>query len=180
MDVTLEQLDAALDEIRSAPRETGTIELIAVRPTSGERRLLDDAVLDVTQGLVGDNWTVRKARTADGKPDPDTQITLMSIRALRAITSDRDEWPKAGDQLYVDFDVSAANLPVGTRLGAGTAELVITDKPHTGCVKFSARFGSVALRWVNTPVGRELNLRGIYARVVTSGTLRRGDAIKKL
>jgi len=40
------------------------------------------------------------------------------------------------------------------------------------------RFGVDAMRFVNSSVGRELNLRGINARIVTGGTVRTGDAIR--
>lgn len=179
-DPTQEELDAALDEIRGAPRGEGRVELIVARPTHGERAIVDEGRLDIAQGLVGDNWPSRPAKGAlDGKPHPDTQITLMNMRAVRALARDAADWAMAGDQLFVDFDLSGEHLPAGTRVQLGGAELVITDKPHTGCVKFTARFGSAAMRWVNTPAGRSLNLRGLYARVVTGGTVRRGDVIRK-
>jgi MOSC domain-containing protein YiiM len=179
-DATQEQLDAAVDEIRRAPRDEGRVEMIVTRPVSGERAIVDEGVLDLVAGLVGDNWTTRSSKhTPDGKPHPDTQLTLMNIRAVRVLARDAADWAMAGDQLFVDFDLSPEHLPTGTRLLLGSAELEITDKPHTGCAKFTARFGSAAMRWVNTPTGRSLNLRGIYARVVTGGTVRRGDAIRK-
>ena len=86
----------------------------------------------------------------------------------------------SGDQLHVDLDLSPDNLPAGTRLAIGDAVIEITDQPHTGCAKFAARFGKEALRFVNVGVGKELRLRGINAKVVTPGTIRRGDTITKL
>ena len=104
----------------------------------------------------------------------------MSARAVEAVAGDRERWPLAGDQLYVDLDLSVDNLPAGTRLAVGEAVLEMTAEPHTGCGKFSARFGSEAIKFVNKSPGRELRLRGVNARVVTPGTVRVGDAVAKL
>jgi hypothetical protein len=178
---TQEQLEAGLAAIRESPRDQGTIELIACRPSVGERVVLDAATLDADAGVVGDSWSARPSRLMpDRRPHPDAQVTLMNARVIALLAGDREHWPIAGDQLYVDLDLSLANLPAGTRLAVGDTVLEVTALPHTGCAKFSARFGSEALRWANAPVGRALNLRGIHARVVTPGQVRRGDAIRKL
>ncbi len=177
---TLEELDAGLAAIRESPRDHGTLELIACRPAVGERAVLDLATLDVTTGLVGDTWNVRPTKKPDRAPDPDAQVTLMNARVIALITGDRAQWPLAGDQLYVDFDLGLDNLPPGTRLQVGDAVLAVTAVPHTGCAKFTARFGSEATRWINSPTGRALNLRGINTRVVASGQIRPADPIRKL
>lgn len=177
---TQAELDAALETIRAAPRDAGVIELITRRPQKDAREVLEEATLDPALGLVGDSWIRRKARTTpDGTPDPEQQLTLMNARSIAAIAGAREHWPPAGDQLFVDFDLGLEHLPPGTELVAGTAVLAVSATPHTGCAKFTARYGSAATRWVNTEVGRGLNLRGINARIVSGGVVRRGDAIRK-
>jgi hypothetical protein len=179
--VARETLDAGLAHVRGAPQDAGTVELIVCRPNEGERELLDEAELDPVEGLVGDNWRTRGSRaTEDGGAHPDLQLTLMNARVTALIAQTRERWPLAGDQLYVDFDLSEANLPVGTRLAIGSAVIEVTAMPHTGCGKFSRRFGTDALKFVNSPVGRELNMRGRNARIVAGGTIRAGDVIRKL
>jgi MOSC domain-containing protein YiiM len=150
----------------------GTVELIVRRPAVGEREVLEEAELDLEQGLVGDRWW------AGGPADTHAQLTLMSTRALEQIEPDRARWPLAGDQLYVDLDLSHDVLPAGTRLEVGSAVIEVSEAPHTGCGKFTARFGSEATRLVNGKDGRRQRLRGMNARVVEPGTVRVGDAIR--
>lgn len=180
--LTTSQLEAGLDVIRQAPRDDGTLQLIVRRPAVGEREVLDEAALDLVEGLVGDTWRVRaSSRSADKRsPHPDLQLTLINTRAIALVAQDEARWRLAGDQLYVDLDLSGSNLPAGTRLGIGTAVIEVTALPHTGCSKFVERFGLDAMKFVNSPVGRDLNLRGINARVVQAGTIRRGDSVRKL
>ena len=172
---TAEELRARLDDVRLAPATEGTVELIARRPAVAERELLEEAELDVERGLVGASWSLRGTR-----PNPNTQVTLMSARAAALVAGDRERWALAGDQLYVDLDLSAANLPPGTRLALGSAVLEVSDLPHLGCGKFTDRYGAEARELVNSPEGVALNLRGINARVIQSGTVRLEDAIHKL
>jgi MOSC domain-containing protein YiiM len=170
--------DAQLALVQAAPAHEGRIELIVRRPAVDERELLEEAVLDRDLGLVGDRWAAR-----DREKTPiylSSQLTVISTRVLRAIEPDTTRWPLAGDQLYVDFDLSEANLPPGTRLAVGTSVIEISETPHTGCAKFSSRFGSEALRWINSPTGRAHRMRGLNARVVEPGMVRVGDAIRKL
>ena len=175
------ELEAGLDHIRAAPRDTGTLELIVRRPRVGEREVVEHAELDPALGAWGDNWHARgDFRTRGGPPDPEVQITIMNARAAALVAQTRDRWALAGDQLYVDFDLSGAHLPAGTRLAIGDALLEVSAQPHTGCAKFVSRFGVDAMKFVNSPVGRELNLRGINARVLRAGTVRVGDTIAKL
>ena len=176
------ELEAGLEEILRAPAEAGTVELIARRPAEGEREVLEEASLDLVVGLVGDNWSTRGSRRMpDRSANPAAQLTLMSARVVDLVAAgEKGRWALAGDQLYVDLDLTAANLPPGTRLAVGSAVIEVSEEPHTGCAKFHARFGSAAHRFVNTRANRGLNLRGINARIVEPGTVRRGDPISKL
>jgi MOSC domain-containing protein YiiM len=176
-------LRTRLEWIRAAPADGGRLELIARRPATEQRELLDEAVLDADDGLVGDNWCVRPSSTSlDGGPTRDAQVTIMSARAAAAVSGgdDRERWALAGDQLYVDLDISQANLPPGSRLRIGGAVLEVTALPHAGCGKFSRRFGVDAVKFVNSTEGRALRLRGLNARVVEPGSIAAGDAVDKL
>ena len=176
---TQSELEQGIEAIRAAPREEGVVQLIVRRPSVDEREVLDEAELDLEDGLVGDNWSSR-GRSGGRPANRDAQVTVMSSRAIALAAGARDRWPLAGDQLYVDLDLSGDNVPPGTRLAIGTAVLEVTAEPHTGCKKFAARFGLETLEAFNAPEGRALNLRGINTRVVQPGTVRPGDAVRKL
>lgn len=173
-------LEDGLDEVRRSPREAGTVELIVRRPEVEAREVVSEAQLDPVDGLVGDCWRTRgSSSTEDGNANPDAQITVMNARAAALVAQAPERWALAGDQFYVDLDLSAANLPPGTRLEIGDATLEVMAQPHLGCGKFVKRFGVDAMKLVNSPVGRELNLRGINTRVVSPGTVRTGDPIRR-
>ncbi|GAC1504284.1 MAG: MOSC domain-containing protein [Candidatus Dormibacteraceae bacterium] len=177
----LMRLEESLDHIRKAPADGGTVELIARRPDVDQREVLAEARLNPGDGLEGDTWRVRgSSRTPDGGPNPEAQLTLMNARVAAASAGDRDRWPLAGDQLYVDLDLSRTNLPPGIRVQIGSAVIEFSEPPHTGCAKFSSRFGVDALKFVNSAIGRELRLRGANCRVIVAGIVRPGDTIKKL
>jgi MOSC domain-containing protein YiiM len=177
----LTRLEQSLDHIREAPADGGSVELIAIRPAVDEREILTEARLDPEEGLVGDSWRARGSSSMpDGSANPVAQVTLMNARAAAAVAGEREQWALAGDQIYVDLDLSLVNLPAGSRIQIGSAVLEFSEAPHTGCAKFSARFGNDALRFVNSPIGRELRLRGANCRVVVGGTVRPGDTITKL
>ncbi len=172
-----EELVAGLDRVRRAPTSQGTVELIVARPAVDERAVLELGHLDPNDGLAGDTWRPRGSRhTPDGSPEMGRQLTIMGARAAALIAGDRASWPLAGDQLFVDLDLSHAALPAGTRVRIGAAEVEISEEPHNGCSKFAERFGVAAARFVNTEAGRALRLRGVNARIVTAGSVRVGDA----
>lgn len=179
--LAMEVLTAGLDDIRQSPKATGALELIVRRPQTEAREVLDVGELDLVEGLVGDNWKQRgSSSTADGAANPETQLTLTNARLMALVAQEKERWPLAGDQLYVDFDLSVDNVPPGTHLSIGAAEIQITEPPHTGCKKYAARFGLDALKFVNSRVGRQLRLRGVNAKVIRPGAIRVGDAVKKL
>jgi MOSC domain-containing protein YiiM len=175
------QLRAGLDHVRAAPADGGEVRLIVRPPAVDAREALAEGELDIDLGLVGDSWLERAGRSSlDGSPARYAQITLMNARYAALIAGDRERWAEAGDQLYVDLDLSVGNLPAGTCLEVGTAVLRISEEPHTGCAKFSARFGSPAWRLANSEEGRALRLRGANASVVEAGTVREGDVVRKV
>jgi len=180
--LTLTQLEAGLPEVAGSPQDQGLLELIVRRPADDEREVLDEGRLDTDDGLVGDNWRQRGSRRMpDGRAHPDRQITLMNSRVAALVAQDRIRWPLAGDQLFVDLDLGPDNLPVGTKLAVGdSAVLEVTAEAHTGCHKFADRFGVDALAFVNSPEGRARHRRGIYARVLRAGEIRRGQTVRKL
>jgi MOSC domain-containing protein YiiM len=169
--------DTELGAVAAAPSDHGLVELIVRRPADDEREILDEAQLDPGFGLVGDRWAKRHGHEPVYLA---AELTVINTRVLGAIEGDRTRWPLAGDQLYVDFDLSVANLPVGSRLAVGSAIIEISETPHTGCAKFSSRFGSDALRWINSPTGRAHRMRGLNAWIVEGGTVRPGDSIRKI
>lgn len=169
------------DDLRAAPTDAGVLEMIVRRPAVDARETLDAGVLDLDTGLLGDTWSVRgSSTTADGSAHPGKQITVMSARAVALVAGSRDRWPLAGDQLFVDMDLSIDNLPAGTQLSVGEAVIEVSEFPHLGCSKFSARFGAEALALVNSPDGKRLRLRGLNARVVRAGAVAVGDTVRKL
>ena len=179
--LTTSELEAGLDEIARSPGDAGRLECIVRRPRVGEREILERAELDRADGLVGDTWKDRGSRrSADGGPHPDMQLNIMNTRVIALVAQERDRWPLAGDQLFIDLDLGAANLPPGTQLALGSAVIEVTAQPHTGCGKFVERFGLDAMQFVNGPEHKPLNLRGINAKVVRPGAIRVGDVARKM
>jgi MOSC domain-containing protein YiiM len=171
---TQSELESGLEHVRQAPKDRGMLAMIVRRPRVGEREVVEEAELTTADGVVGDSWRVR-----GHSPDPETQLNVMGARVLELVAGERERWQLAGDQLIVDLDLSRENLPPGTRLTIGSAVIEVSDEPHTGCGKFVSRFGVDAQKFVNSPLGRTLNLRGINARVVQPGKIRVGDAVTK-
>jgi len=179
--LTMQELEAALDHLREAPKDNGVVQLIVRRPRTDDREVLDRAEVDPANGLIGDSWCFRpSSRTPDRSPHPEMQINIMNSRVTALVAQEKGRWPLAGDQLYIDMDLSKENLPGGTQLAIGTAVLEVSPLPHTGCHKFVDRFGVDAMKFVNSTVGKELCLRGINARVIKGGVIRVGETARKV
>lgn len=174
------ELEKGLDAIRLSPNEAGVLAMIVRRPAEGQREVLATGELNRDDGLVGDDWKALSIlESPDGTPDPANQVTVMNARVIDLLAQARERWPLAGDQLYVDFDLSVENLPPGAQLAIGPAVLEVTPVPHTGCKLFMERFGRDAVEFVNSPAGKRLRLRGLNARVVQPGVIRTGDAVRR-
>jgi hypothetical protein len=179
--LTTDELEAALDHLRQAPKDGGVVELIVRRPEVDQREVIDEAELDIVLGLLGDNWKVRGSRrTPDGSAHPEMQINIMNARVTALLAQEKERWPLAGDQLYIDMDLSKENLPAGSRIAVGSAVLEVSALPHTGCKKFVSRFGMEAMQFVNSDIGKELCLRGINAKIVQGGIVKVGTIAKKI
>ncbi len=179
--LSMAELEAGMQYIHRSPKDNGVLKMIARRPTDDEREVIQRGELDLLEGLIGDNWKVRGSKhTPDGSANMNAQITIMNARTIELVAQDEKRWPLAGDQLYIDMDLSRANLPPGTRLAIGSAVIEVSPEPHTGCGKFSARFGVDAMKFVNSSEGQRLRLRGVNTRVVQSGVIRIGDVVRKI
>ena len=179
--LTLQELEAALDHLRQAPKDDGVIQLIVRRPQVDQREVIEEAELDPVKGLIGDSWIMRPSRkTPDGSPHPEMQINIMNSRVTALVAQEKERWPLAGDQLYIDMDLGHENLPPGSHLAVGSAVLEVSALPHTGCLKFVSRFGAEAMQFVNSPLGKSLCLRGINAKIIQGGTVKVGQTARKL
>jgi MOSC domain-containing protein YiiM len=179
--LTSEQIEAGLSQVLASPQDEGALQAIVIRPAENERELREAAYLSPEGGVEGDRWAASSTRRLpDGRPDPQVQVSIMNSRLLKMIARDDERIGLAGDNLVVDLDLSEANLPVGQKLRVGEALLQVTDVAHTGCKKFTHRFGMDAVRFVNAAERKALHLRGVYARVLKEGTVRVGDNIRKV
>jgi len=173
-----QRLESGLGKIRESPADRGRVILVVRRPAVGVRELADEAMPGTVTGLAGDNWLTRGSSSrTDGSADPERQVTVMNARAAELVAGGTDRMPLAGDQIYVDLDLSVGNLPAGSLLTVGQAVLQVSDAPHLGCAKFVERFGAEAMRFVNSRLGRQLRLRGMNAQVVQPGLVRPGDVV---
>jgi MOSC domain-containing protein YiiM len=178
--LSLKELQDGLAEVLRSPKDRGVLKAIVIRPATDARVSLPQCELSPKGGVHGDNWARGCWMSLpDGRPHPDVQVTIMNARTIALIARDEARWPLAGDNLFADLDLSAENLPPGTRLSVGSALLEITAVPHKGCRKFAARYGVDATRFVNSKDGLRLHLRGIYARIVERGVVAVGDMVEK-
>jgi hypothetical protein len=176
-----EELEAGLEDILQSPKDHGAVKMIARRPDVDHREVLEEAKLDITEGLVGDNWRRRgSGSTPDGSAHPEMQLNIMNARVIALVAVSRERWSLAGDQFFIDLDLTKDNLPPGSQLELGTAIVEIPSVPHLGCKKFATRFGVEAAKFVNSRRGKQLNLRGINARLIKPGVVRVGDTARKL
>ena len=173
------EIEAGIENVLASPKNRGTLRLIVRRPMVNVRETVDSGRLDPDEGLVGDNWRTKGNRWRRGG-DPKRQLTIMNWRFANLIAADEDRIPLAGDQLYVDLDLSRENLSPGTRLAVGEAVVEVTAPPHLGCKKFVERFGMDAMTSANSDFGRLHNLRGVNARVIAGGNIATGGHITKL
>jgi hypothetical protein len=179
--LSTEELEQGLDIIRQSPQDEGVLKLIVRRPDVDQRESITTGHLDVSDGLAGDNWFSRGSRhMPDGAADPDMQLNIMNSRVAELVADGLERRELAGDQLYIDLDLSTENLPAGTRLALGAATIEVTEPPHTGCKKFAARFGRDAVLFVNAGFGKTQNFRGICAKVIQSGDIKTGDVARKV
>ena len=179
--LTTQQLEDGLEHIKNSPKDITLIDMIVCRPNEGDRKMLQEGYLDKEKGLVGDNWLERGSlKTADGSSHPEMQLNIMNSRSISLIAQQKDRWPLAGDQLFIDINLTDKNIPAGTKLSVGQAIVEVTAIPHNGCKKFTDRFGIDAVKFVNSSIGKELHLRGVNAKIIKSGIIKVGDMVKKI
>jgi len=167
----LAELEAALRALPAASRDAGRVALVVRRRADGVRETPERTRLTREDGVPGDDWSRRPPR------DPEAQLAVMR-REVAELIAHGQPLTLFGDNLIVELDLSAANLPTGSRLRVGEALVEVTPKPHNGCMKFKARFGEAALRFVQAPPTRDQNLRGIYWKVVEPGEVGVGARIE--
>ena len=179
---SLDTLSAGLDAmLAAAPKAEGTLDLIVMRPEHDQRVTPGTYDVSAVQGVPGDHWKRGTGYALeDGTGDPEAQICMMMSGCIRAIAGDKSNWAPAGDNFFIDMDLTPANMPPGTRFAIGSAEFIVTELPHNGCQSFIDRYGRDACLFVNTGMGKVHRLRGIYARVTKDGTVSVGDKVRKL
>lgn len=179
--LTMQQLKDGLDRIKKSPNDNTLVDMIVCRPSEGSRKILQEGFLDKGKGLKGDNWIDRgSSKTIDGCSHPEMQLNIMNSRSIALIAQQKNRWQLAGDQLFIDINLTDKNIPAGTRLSIGDAIIEVTAIPHNGCKKFTERFGIDAVKFVNSPIGKELHLRGVNAKIIKSGKINVGDMVKKI
>ena len=171
--LSYDELEAGWAQLSPSPSDDGSVDMIVRRPARDQREELSSAAFTAEAGLAGDDWLRRSG-------NPQAQITLMNSRLIQLLTGDKTRWAEAGDQLFVDLDISKANLPPGARLQIGEVVMEISPLPHEGCTKFARRFGGPARKWIMSDEGVLERRRGVYATVIEDGAIKQGDRIQKL
>jgi hypothetical protein len=179
--VTAKELAAALPAILAAPRDAGVTRLLCSRPKPNHRTFPQTLTFTRASGVAGDFESSRPWLTLpDGSPDPRNQVSIMSWQVLDLVWRDRDRVAHPGDNIAVDMNLTAHNLPVGTLLAAGTAILRVSDEPNDGCVKWKVRSGRAAYDWSTRDDHLPLRLRGVYCSVEQDGEMHLGDTLRRL
>lgn len=165
-------LEAWLKALPASPKDRGRVVRCVLRPRPGVRELKDEVAVDPEHGVLGDRWRAR------GPDSARRQVSLINAHVLATFAGpDSMRAALSGDNLAVDLDLSVANLPPGTRLAAGTAELEVADLLYDPCGAFTLRFGAEATRLALAAMERGLRGRGVLCSVVRAGTIRAGDPI---
>ncbi len=171
--LALPALEEGLARLAAGDRDVGRVSLIVRRRPDGARETPKQTRLEIETGVPGDDWAERPPR------DPEAQLAVMQT-GIASLIANGQPLTTFGDNLFVTLDLSARNLPTGTRIAVGTAIVAVTPKPHDGCAKFDARFGHDALRFVQAKPTRPENRRGICWRVVRPGAVELGDPVRVL
>lgn len=181
MPVTTAELAAALPYVCAAPKTATTIDSLCFRPARNQREFPAELQLSRAEGIRGERWLTEPwLRLPDGSPDPNIQVSILPLRVLNLVWTDRENTPHPGDTIIADLDTSLTNLPPGSLLQAGTAILRVSDEFNEGCVKWKVRYGQAAKDWITAPGHPQLRLRGVLCAVEQDGFIRAGDALTKL
>ncbi len=174
-------LDAAIPYVLSAPKDGAMIEQLCFRPGFGERTYVDEIAVTAVGGVDGCRWSHSPwLKNDDGTGNPDIQVSILQKRVLDLVYVQGGEAPHPGDTMIADMDLSEENLPVGTIIQAGTAQLRVGSHWNNACVKWKVRYGADALDWVREEENIKYRLRGVLCQVVTDGVMRNGAKLTKV
>ncbi len=181
MQATSAQLRAIMTHVCDAPKDNAPISMLCRRPGFGQREFVNELTMTVAHGIPGERWTTSPwMKLEDGSPDPRIQVSILPLRVMESVWLDRDTQPHPGDPIIADLDCSYSNLPVGSRLKAGTAVLEVSDVFNDACVKWKARYGAAAKDWITDREHVHLRLRGLLCSIVQDGVVTLSDRLTKL
>jgi hypothetical protein len=176
-DPRLKKLQASLVEMPY----TGQVSSLCLRKDDGVREHPDSIDIDIKNGVIGDRWIWRTWKHLEnGDSDPRVQVAVCNSRILELLQTEKANAYHPGDNIMVDYDLSAKEFSEGGRFQLGGVILEVTDVYNDACAKFAGEFGNDVLKWINLPQHRKLNLRGIYCRVIQSGTISMKDSLQVL